>query len=60
MHSSVEKYLSGHAEPEAAQAILPAGSDYSGVVIIPAYDQPAALAGTLASLPAELLSLIHI
>ena len=60
MHSSVEKYLSGHAEAEAAQAILPAGADYSGVVVIPAYDEPAALADTLARLPAELLTILVI
>ena len=61
MRGGIEKYLAGHAEPEAAIAdSATLGGDCTGVLVIPAFDEPAALVEELARLPEDLLTILVI
>lgn len=58
MHRGTEKYLAGHAEPEAARRINPGRRDFEGVVVIPAFDESPALVDLIAALPDSLLTIL--
>ena len=61
MKGGIGKYLAGHAEPEPGYGELPVTlGESDGVVVIPAYDEPATLTETLERLPAGLLTVLVI